>query len=353
MSGSAALPAAAAGAVRPYAPSWLDRLMAGIERTPFAPWLALAVIGAGALLLTSSLGPLSGQPLTFDPAQTYFALLLPATMWLFWYLGRLASSALDAFRPLLEASDAEIADLRYRLTVVPARDGWLLAVAAVLWTIEGYTFQPAGEAVAGLSPAAIAVRGPFEAVATAVLLVTFDRTVRQLRLVDRIHARASHIDLYQPAPLYAFSSLTARTGMALFLLFAVPIAPLIPGGAEQAAYAVAAAWVLTLLVVSVAAFVIPLEGMHARITARKRDLEAEVGRRLTVTTETIHRAVDAGDLGVADGLDKQLSSLIAERELIEKLPTWPWRPGTLGAFATALVLPVVLWLVTRLLERVV
>ncbi len=39
--------------------------------------------------------------------------------------------------------------------------------------------------------------------------------------------------------------------------------------------------------------------------------------------------------------------------MVEKLPTWPWRQGTIGAFVTAILLPIGLWLVTRLLERVI
>jgi hypothetical protein len=46
-----------------------------------------------------------------------------------------------------------------------------------------------------------------------------------------------------------------------------------------------------------------------------------------------------------------LLSLIAERELLEKTPTWPWEPGTPVAVITALLLPVGLFLIQRMLER--
>lgn len=51
--------------------------------------------------------------------------------------------------------------------------------------------------------------------------------------------------------------------------------------------------------------------------------------------------------------NKLLGSLIAEREMLARLPTWPWQAGTVGAFVTALLLPIVLFLVTRALERLV
>lgn len=98
---------------------------------------------------------------------------------------------------------------------------------------------------------------------------------------------------------------------------------------------------------------LPLQGMHGRIVAEKRELEWQIGRRLESMMGEVHRAADGGDLSRADGLNKLLGSLIAERELVFRLPTWPWQPGTVGAFATAIILPIALFLVTRLLQRLV
>jgi hypothetical protein len=49
----------------------------------------------------------------------------------------------------------------------------------------------------------------------------------------------------------------------------------------------------------------------------------------------------------------QLGSLIAERELVSRLSTWRWQAGTVGAVASAIILPVVITLITRLLGRIV
>ncbi len=92
-----------------------------------------------------------------------------------------------------------------------------------------------------------------------------------------------------------------------FFLLLVPLALLVPSGSGPAAYAIAAVWFVTLAVISVATFVLPLQGMHAQILTRKAGLEAAVGLRLTATIEAIHRAVDEGDLTVADGLNKNLA----------------------------------------------
>jgi hypothetical protein len=41
-----------------------------------------------------------------------------------------------------------------------------------------------------------------------------------------------------------------------------------------------------------------------------------------------------------------------ERTLIMGVPTWLWNPRTLRGFASTLLLPIFLWLVTRILERI-
>jgi len=45
-------------------------------------------------------------------------------------------------------------------------------------------------------------------------------------------------------------------------------------------------------------------------------------------------------------------SLLSEKAELASIPTWPWETATLRAVVTALVLPAVLWLITRILERV-
>jgi hypothetical protein len=107
------------------------------------------------------------------------------------------------------------------------------------------------------------------------------------------------------------------------------------------------------MVASVIVFILPLRGAQRRIAAEKSRLQTEVGQRLEATIAAIHDSVDRGELDRADALNRSLSSLMAERDLVNHLPTWPWQPGTIGAVISAIVLPVGLWLVTRLLERLV
>ena len=112
-------------------------------------------------------------------------------------------------------------------------------------------------------------------------------------------------------------------------------------------------WLAPVAIIAVAAFVGPLLGMHGRIADEKGRPEPRWARRIGDTMAAIHDSVDRRERADADALNKTLASLIAERELVGRLPTWPWQAGTLGAVVSAIVLPVALWFVTRLLERVV
>jgi hypothetical protein len=62
--------------------------------------------------------------------------------------------------------------------------------------------------------------------------------------------------------------------------------------------------------------------------------------------------VDKEVLTDADKFNLQITSLSAEREVLARVSTWPWEPATLTGFLTTLVLPVLLWVVQRVLERV-
>ena len=54
-----------------------------------------------------------------------------------------------------------------------------------------------------------------------------------------------------------------------------------------------------------------------------------------------------------DALNKALASLLQERDFVGRLSTWPWDSSTLRAVLSAVALPIVLFLLTRALERFV
>lgn len=346
-------PAPPASAV-PYSPSWLDRLIAWIEAWPgptTLAYLVLAVVGVGlSLALAATIGALDAAELA---AMGSWGLFLPLTVWAVHHLARVAGAAFDAFEPLLPDSigAADRARLRYELTVIPPRPALALLAFNAVFTPIYWLVDPDGSAITGIPPFGLGLRYVSEVFFGALVLIFLWQSLRQLAGVTRIHRRAAVVDLFRPAPLYAFSQLTARTAVLLAFAFIVPSAV----AAFQARGAGADALFIGFASVGVVAagivFVVPLLGMRRRIAAEKHRLQAEVGIRIESTITAIHGAIDRGDLADAGSMQGALGVLVTERDLVDRLPTLPWRPGTLGAVVTAIVVPLALSIASRLLER--
>jgi hypothetical protein len=265
------------------------------------------------------------------------------------FFRRVAESSLATFRPALSVDDADYEQLRYRLTTIPAGSALigagvgLLAAPVAMMLDTALLSGLAGSSVITQTTIPVVIYWPL-----LVIPILLYNTVRQLLLVTRIHRMATHVDLFQPQPLYAFSALSASAGVGLLLFnyySAITDPTTFTNPIWYAVFGISA-------VLAIAFFVLPLYGMHRRIVAEKDRLEAEAGERLRATIADLHRQVDQQKLNDADALNKTLSSLALERQLLERMPTWPWQTDTFRGFLTALVLPIVLWLITRVLERV-
>ena len=46
-----------------------------------------------------------------------------------------------------------------------------------------------------------------------------------------------------------------------------------------------------------------------------------------------------------------MTALLATRDLISRVSTWPWRPETPRLLFSALLVPIAIWGATRILER--
>jgi hypothetical protein len=330
--------------VPPYPPSWLNRLIAWIDRRPGPAW---AYYIGGLLLLgaVTVVGQvLAGEPPTDTLVFSVYPVYLVA---LIHYLDGEARSALVRFRPALSLTDTEFARIEYQLTTVPARGAWLATALAIPL---GFLFILGGESDP-LSAAAL------PSTALAVTITTFNvaaffvlafHTVRQLRQVSQLHAEVRTINLLQPRPTYAFSRLTSRTalGVAAFFYLDFLVNPPTPGVALPY-FAVAGAS----LVLMLAAFLLPLLGMHQRLAAEKARLEAEVNEGVELAYRGLQKQVRSKSYEQVDSLEKSLSGLLRMREIVGRLSTWPWQPETLRGMLAAVALPMVLWLIQYGLQK--
>jgi hypothetical protein len=104
--------------------------------------------------------------------------------------------------------------------------------------------------------------------------------------------------------------------------------------------------------VALACIVLPLRGIHRRLDAAKAELVDQTNSAMKKASAELYARVDRGEWSQTAGLDDTVSSLGRVREVVAQLPTWPWTAGLFRGFLTAILLPIVIWFLTRVLGNV-
>ena len=333
--------------------SFLDRFIRGIASLPFGGWwvYALLLIGVGIWATVVRWATGAAPVGEVDLATLTFAFFLPYYLAMIHYLDKSAEQALATFSPALGGSDAKLAFWRRELTSLPPRP---VAAAALVGALFGALL------VAGTPPSIYLLLtssllesqlllGWLIVLSFSAFAIVLYHTWHQLKAVQGIHAAAVAIDPFRSAPLFAFSRLTALTGIAflLSLLYALTV-----NGEFTRAAGPAFLQYLTSIVPALVCFVLPLMGMHGRLAAAKSELLAGSDARIQAVKTELYRLVDRSELSGARDIKDALEGLTLVRDLIVRLPTWPWSPQLLGGFVTALLLPIFIWFITRALGSV-
>lgn len=347
--------AAEVAGFRPFPPSWLNRLAEGIERLPGPTWIAYTSILAVGIVVMH-VGPWSRGTLpvgTFELVSTYWGLLPAALLWVSAYLGRVADDAFEAFRPSLTGSAVDAARLRYELMTVPAVPALAITIGSLVLTAATFAFDPDTSGVTGAPGPVVALLLVVQSFDTAILFQLVYRLLRQMRLVRRTLRQSVTIDLFRPAPLHAFATLTSRPGAALTLLVASS-AVIVPFPTDFDSFLVGwAPYLVVPPVIAAIAFVGPLIGVHGRLVAQKEQRRGELETRLKGLLDELNRDVDARDVAQVDGLGRTLAVMLVQRDVLARLPTWPWSMATLRNFVSAILLPLALFLAQRALDQIV
>jgi len=95
-------------------------------------------------------------------------------------------------------------------------------------------------------------------------------------------------------------------------------------------------------------FLAPILGMRDRLQQEKARALKKTGDLLDMTLREVHRKVEQGNWEELKGMETATATLTREREMLEKVSIWPWNTATIRGFATTLLLPIVLWIVTSL-----
>ena len=337
-----------------YRPSWADRLIDWVGRRPLPSWVLYLAFGAG-LTLTAWLVLWASGTVTV-PFLRYYALSglgQAYLLGLIHYLDRSAEAALAQFRPVITADEAGYAKLRYQLTAMPARPalmafsmGAAYAIGSLLLNVmAGYDLRRAA-----VPPAVIGLLVGHSALATGLAALVAYHTIHQLRMVSQIYTTHTRINLFQVGPLYALSNLAARTAIGIsvptYLWFWLNFAS--PSGLSPSDIFLAI-FFSTIIVVT---FIWPLLGAHQLLDREKQRLRDEVARRIEQTMAALHAHIDSGQPDDTRGaLKNTLDALVIEQGVIQKLRTWPWQTEAISSVAAAFLVPMIVWVIQRWLQR--
>jgi hypothetical protein len=334
------------------APSWLHRAVAFVERLPWpAPLSYVGLFLAGALfwhLVPWSQGKVPVG--TIQPTSCYWGFLLPALLWITSYLQRGAAASFESFRPILLLEPDAAARLRRQLTTIPARPALLITGLAAAITGVSVVSDPSTYSI-GVPLPIVVGEFLFQSLFAAALFQLLYLLIRQTTLVRRTLATAVTIDIFRPAPLHAFAAVTARPGIVISLLVGVGVLIVSPASSVQEFIVNEAPYIVVPPLVAVFAFVLPLMGTHERLSDQKERLRADAELRLEALLGELNLDVDARDVTRAAGVHSLLSGLLLQRDVLAKLPTWPWSATTIRGLVSAILLPIALFLVEQAVSR--
>ena len=338
-----------------YPPSFVDRLMALIERLPGSTWvfylLATVVIVAVSHGLRWSDGTIpTGTIDTYRLTNDFLTIYGLAILHL---LNSTARRSLEDFRPALGKLEAEYEKLRYGLTVLSPRIVYITTGIGFLLTALNIADNPEGWGITDETSLATDVFSVLQATLQLVSSIGFGvQAIRQVRLIAYIHRSATNINLYESDSHHAFSRLTARAALALVapIYFMSLISYLKEGGIEVTSTSTKFMIVFAMLV-SAAVFILPLLGMRRRLVEEKNRLMVESDRRFEATARMLHERVDGKSLEKMDDLNKTMASLILEKDTLKKISTMPWEAETMRGFLSSVGLPILLWFVTAYFGR--
>lgn len=326
-----------------------------VRRLPGPYWVYYLALGLVLAFARTIIGWIDGS----YPVGTFFDVhvldgLIPLYfLFAMHLLDDLSRRAMADFRSKLRDPDTGYEALTYRLTTMPFLTALVIGILALA---EGAVYIPLL-----LSPVDIEashyLTSPLSIVADTVLsglsgvfMVTFGyHTLRQLWLISRIYTRHTNVSIFDTGGLYALSRVTAVTAVALLFFTYVYFALYTNGQINSISNGV----IVALIVAgALLAFVVPLWGAHRLLVKAKNARQSEISRRIETASDALHAKTDAGEFtDDVDHITTALDGLITERGVVAKASTWPWEPDALRGVLTAVLLPILIWIVTRILER--
>ncbi|MCW5876678.1 MAG: hypothetical protein KIS85_07315 [Anaerolineales bacterium] len=334
---------------RPYKPSWLDGLLDWVNSLKIsAPLFYILLYIASILVIHLALWLEGSLDWGAWETRVFFDVLwAPLGLGYIHFMERVAKRSVEEIRPALGISASEFEAIRYRFTTLPF---WPILIITVLGLVIGMYFSLQVGSTARASSILWSVLSGFGYTLLPIWLYAAYRYVSQ---IDDLYTKVKKLNLFNLQPLYGLARVAMVVGIFLVLMVNLNfVSETYLGSVTQSPEAIL---FLSALGISaaVAVFVIPVLGIHRKIEKDKTNLLAENAEQIESLRGEIQSDMEGRNFKNIDGLEKGLSALLKVRESIGAIPTWPWSPGTLRSFASAIMLPLIVWLLQRVLTPLV
>ncbi|UCD98666.1 MAG: hypothetical protein JSV42_17225 [Chloroflexota bacterium] len=333
-----------------YRRSWVDRIQQIAEGFPLAPLGLYVVLAVVILFILHGSQWVSGntEKFLFTLPLTWTAAWTPFMLAMIHILDRVARQSLTQFCPAsgLEAEDYE--RVEYRLITMQSRPVILTQLAGTVIFLGTIWVAPTYSGLVNVNPISDAIVYLIFWFNIGMLLVSMYHHTRQLEMVSNLHQEAASIDIFDTAPIFAFSRLSFWA--AVFTVFMIlPSIFIYQITEENIIFAVPS---IVGMGFATLVFFLPLYSLNKRLVNEKSAMLGQVRQRIRDTIHELNQDMDQGDLSHIETQHAQLALLVLEQEYLEKLRTWPWPHGTFARLLGLIALPVLLFILQLLIQRI-
>jgi hypothetical protein len=346
-------PSVEASGDAPFRAGPVSSLLAWATRQPGRGWWVYLAVGIAVFGWGQGVEWALGRvPLgTIDPNLAVLVPYGPYVLVGLALASRIATRALDAFWPATGRPVSDRPAWAYRFTRVPLdREvlGLLVGGAGGVVALLGSPASILGPE-AGRTAVYLAYLPAF-VVGYALAIVGAIATLEWLRQVARIQGEATNVDPFDRTSIYAFSRLTALVGVSY--LIAVSYSLTVNAAFQQGNVA-SIVFIGGSMVFAVLAFTLPMLGIHGRLVREKEALVRDTERRINQLVAELYARIDDGRFDATKELSDSMAGVSAHRDRLGRLPTWPWPPEVVRGFISALVLPLAIYILTRVISALI
>lgn len=265
----------------------------------------------------------------------------------YYYFDAEIADAVDDSRKISGLPDEHFERLKHELVVIPF---WPHSAVGVVFGWLGIQAPSIEEGFTRIEISNVLVLLEW-AVAAMITFGFAFRVIRLIILTVRIYSGPVELNMYNLPSIYHLSSAVSKAGLFLLLVWYLNLPWKVNEFLHRSDLGLSSADAVSL--VPLAAFLVPQLVLSRRMVREKERLLNDVSLRLQRTFNNLQDVIDAERFEAIDPLRGAIETLLTQRRYIEGIPIFPWRLGTFRVTVTAVVLPVVVWIIQQILDMVI